>query len=394
MRIAYFDCFSGISGDMTIAAFLDAGLPMRTLSEGLGKLGLDGYSLKKARVMRGAIAGTKFDCVEQKKSSHNHRSLRQILRLIDSSGLNGRVKACSKDIFETIGAAEAKVHGIRPGADVHLHELGQLDSIIDIVGTAIAIDALGIDEVRASRLSMGRTTVATAHGVIPIPGPATLELLKGVPLSISELGAETVTPTGAGIVKTLAKSFGPTPVITLERIGYGAGSRDLEGAPNMLRLIVGRCESSFKTDTVSVIETNIDDMNPQFFEYLFTRLFDAGALDVYTTTIAMKKARPAVMLTAICRRQDLEKISSIIFGETTTIGVRFYEADRLILNRRVIKARTRFGDVKVKVSGGSDGIRTISPEYEDCVRIAASKRIALKTVYDAAKAAKIVRGSA
>ncbi len=390
MRIAYFDCFSGISGDMTIAAFLDAGLSMAKLSGDLAKLKLKGYRLKKSRVMRGAIAGTKFDCIVGTHAGHAHRSLRDILKLIDKSALNSRVKSTAKRIFENIGAAEAKVHGARSKDSVYLHELGELDSIIDIVGAAIAIDSLGIDEIRSSSIRMGRTLVSTMHGTIPIPGPAALELLKGVPVDITEIRAELVTPTGAGIIKTLSSAFGAMPRMKVSAIGYGAGSRDLEEAPNMLRVIIGETLPPLKGDAVTVVEANIDDMNPQYFEYVFERLFAEGALDVFITPIYMKKTRPAFMLTAICYRNDCERISSTIMKETTTIGVRHYDTGRFALERSVRAVRTKYGPIKVKISTGSGGIRTSSPEYEDCLKTARRRRVSLRAVYDAAKAAVVV----
>lgn len=385
MKIAYFDCFSGISGDMTIAALLDAGLSMAELSRELAKLKLKGYKLRKSRVMRGAIAGTKFDCITGAHTSHGHRSVKDILRLIDKSSLSNRVKSTAKRIFENIGAAEAKVHGIKSKDSVYLHELGELDSIIDIVGAAIAIDLLGIDEVRSSSIRMGRTFAQTMHGTIPIPGPAALELLKGVPVDISEIRAELVTPTGAGIIKTLSSGFGSMPRMKISAVGYGAGSRDLKEAPNMLRVVIGEASPLFKSDVVTVIEANIDDMNPQYFEYVFERLFAEGALDVFITPIQMKKSRPAFKLTALSVPGDVEKISAAILSETTTIGVRLYEAGRFILERKTMKARTRYGDISVKVSRLPGGCMNISPEYNDCARAARRTGAALKLVYEEAR---------
>lgn len=386
MRIAYFDCYSGISGDMTVAAFLDAGLPMSELSAGLKKLKLKGYALKKSRVMRGAIAGTKFDCVVREPGHSGCRSLKEILRMIDRSALSGRVKSISMDIFENIGSAEARVHGIRRALDVHLHELGSIDSLVDIVGTAIAVDSLGIGEVRSSGITMGRTLVDTAHGTIPVPGPAALELLKGVPVDIADVDEELVTPTGAGIVKTLAGSFGAMPTMTISKIGYGAGSLDLKRAPNMLRVVIGESSPSFSDGSVMVIEANIDDMSPQYFEHIFERLFNEGALDVYITPVQMKKLRPAFKLSVICERSKLEALSSVIFRESTTIGVRFYEAGRFMLERKTVNVRTAYGAVRVKISGAGGAIRTISPEHDDCMRAAKNKKVPLKVVYEAARA--------
>ena len=387
MRIAYFDCFSGISGDMALAAFLDAGFDMKTLSRELGKLKVGGYEIAKRRVRRGEIVGTKFDCIIDRKRHLFTRSLGEIIALIERSGLNKRTKEMSKDIFAKIGAAEAIVHGLRRKRDITLHELGDVDSIIDIVGVAIALDKLGIDEVHSSRIVMGRTLVKSEHGNWPIPSPASLELLKGVSLEISEIEAELVTPTGAGLLKSLAKSFGSPPRMETAAIGYGAGAMDLKDRPNMLRVILGDTKGRFDEDSICIIETNLDDMSPQGFEYLFERLFKAGALDVYTTAIQMKKTRPAFKLTVLTAPQDRDCVSSVIFRETTTFGIRFYDANRFKLKKEFIKARTRYGELHVKTGQGPDGILTISPEYGECVKLARSKNVPLKVIYDEAKAA-------
>ena len=387
MRIAYLDCFSGISGDMAIAAFLDAGLKLSVLSGELKKLKIKGYRLKAARVRRGEIVGTKFDCITAKGYS-GHRPLKSIISLIDKSSLNSRVKAISKDIFNNIGRAEAKIHGSGKDEAVWLHELGGIDSIIDIVGIAIAVDSLDIDEVYASSINMGRTFVNTAHGTLPVPAPAALELLKGAPVKILDVDAELVTPTGAGLLKTLSKGFGAMPSMKISGIGYGAGTKEIKGFPNMLRLLIGTSSApSFKEEKVLVVETNIDDMNPQHFEYVFERLLSAGAVDAYSTYIQMKKTRPAYKLTVICEPKDLEKISSIIFSETTTIGIRFYEAGRLKLERRMVSAKTKYGRIRVKVSARPGGILTATPEYDDCLKVARSKKVPLREVSDRAREA-------
>lgn len=386
MRIAYFDCYSGISGDMTIGAFLDAGLSFDTLSRELSKLKIKGYELKKAKVKRQHLAGTKFDCVV-KGVKAGHRPIKEIITLIDESSLKVRVKKIAKDIFASIAAAESKVHGANGKSDTPLHELGDIDSIIDIVGTAIAIDELGIDEVYSSAVNLGRTFVNTRHGTLPIPSPASLELLKGVPIKLLDIGSELVTPTGASILKTLSKSFGRLPQVEISRVGYGAGSRDLSDAPNMLRVIIGEAKEAFKEDKVFIVETNIDDMSPQSFEYLFEKLFKIGALDVYVTPIQMKKTRPAFKLTALSEPKDLERISQVILSETTTIGLRFYEAGRFKLDRKIVKAKTRYGDVDVKVASGPGKILKSAPEYDACVRIARKKNVPLKDVYEEARKA-------
>ncbi|MCX5686938.1 MAG: nickel pincer cofactor biosynthesis protein LarC [Candidatus Omnitrophica bacterium] len=385
MRIAYLDCFSGISGDMTVGAFLDAGLSFGKLSKELSKLKMKGYRLKKSRVKRHEIAGTKFDCITD--SPAEGRTKREILSIIGRSSLSNRVKNIAGSIFTNIAEAEAKVHGVRSKEKDHLHELGDTDSIVDIVGAGIAIDELGIDGIYASDISMGRSFVKARHGVLPIPSPASLELLKGVPVEISEIDAELVTPTGAGILKTLSKGFGRMPRMEIDKIGYGAGSRELNERPNMLRVFIGEVRPAFAEDRVSVIETNIDDMNPQNFEYLFEKFFKEGALDAYTTSVQMKKSRPAFLLTVLARPEDLNNLSSVIFSETTTIGLRVYDADRFVLERKFTTVKTKYGVVPVKLARLPKGAFTATPEYDECVKIARSKNVPLKVVYDEAKKA-------
>jgi len=386
MKIAYFDCFSGISGDMTVAAFLDAGLSMRVLSRELARLKVGGYELAARKVKRGEIVGTKFD-VTVKGHGHAHRSLKDILALIDGSGLNKNVKRTAGEIFEAIGKAEAKVHGVRKISSVSFHELGHIDSIVDIVGAAIALDELGIERACASAVTLGRTLTESGHGILPIPGPASLEMLKGVPVRISGIDAELVTPTGAGILKAVCRNFGEAPQMAVSSIGYGAGSRDLKDMPNMLRVLIGENKELFKEDSIVVVEANIDDMSPIAFEHLFERLFSEGALDAHVTNIYMKKTRPAFKLTVLVAEALLKKICSVIFKETPTIGVRYYAARRFKLDRKVVKAKTSHGDVAVKVSAGPGGILTVSPEYESCSRLAKQKKVSFKTIYESARTA-------
>ncbi len=385
MRIAYFDCFSGISGDMTIGAFLDAGLSFGKLSKELSKLKIPGYRFARRQVRRGEIVGIKFDCIPSGKP-RSHSSLKTIISTIEKSQLNDRVKGRAKKIFSEIAAAEAKVHGKANAKDIIFHELGDVDSIVDIVGTAIAIDELRIDKVCSSKVSMGRTIVHSRHGNIPVPSPASLELLRGVPVSISDIDSELVTPTGAGILKALANSFGPMPQMKISAIGYGAGSKEIDGCPNMLRVLIGETAGAFREDSVYVIETNIDDMNPQHMGYAVERLLEAGSLDAYITNIQMKKSRPAFKLTAVADAANLQEIAKTIFKETSAIGLRFYEANRMKLERESVMVKTSYGEVKAKISRGPNGIRTALPEHDDCVRLAREKKAPLKTVYDEAKA--------
>jgi len=373
---------------MVLGALIDAGLDIKFLAKELKKLKLKGYKLTRSKVRRGGLIGTKFSVVvKEVPGKHLHRPLGEILKLIDKSALNGRVKETAKKIFNNIGEAEAKIHGLSDKKNLLLHELGDMDSIIDIVGTAIALDTMDIDEIYSSPMHFGRTLVNTRHGVLPAPSPAALELLKGVPAKISDVDAELVTPTGAGILKTLVKSFGEMPQMKVSKIGHGAGTQELRELPNMLRIMIGQTRAEFKKDRVFVIETNIDDMNPQHFEYLFERLFKEGALDAYTTSIQMKKTRPAFKLTVLSDSSIFDKLCSIIFKETSSIGIRFHEQDRYKLDREIVKVDTGYGRVRVKLSRGPEEVMTVSPEYDDCVRIARSKKVPLKKVYDAAKRA-------
>jgi|GEM_PF-1925 TIGR00299 family protein len=386
MKILYFDCFSGIAGDMVLGALIDAGLDINILKKGLKKLNIKGYELVAKKVMRKALSGTKLDVIIKRPSGgHSHRSLVEVLKLIDDSSLEGRVKDNAKKIFNLIGKAESKIHGIADKKKLHLHELGDIDSIIDIVGVAIAIDSLEIDEIHSSVVSFGRTILNTKGGVLPAPSPASLEILRDVPVKISGVDSELVTPTGAGILKALTKGFGDMPQMRVAQIGYGAGSNELNDIPNMLRVMIGESSSSFEEDKAFVIETNIDDMNPQNFEYLFERLFKDGALDAYTTTVHMKKSRPAFKLTVLSDRTKLEKLCSTIFSETTSIGIRYYEVDRFKLRREIVKVNTRYGNINVKLSKCPDNTFTVSPEYEECVKAARAEGVPLKRVYEEAK---------
>ena len=388
MKILYFDCFSGIAGDMALGALIDAGLGIDILSRELKKLKIKGYELVASKVMRKHVSGTKFDVVvKNSPGAHSHRALSEILTLIDDSSLKSAVKENAKKIFNIIGKAESKIHGISDKKKIHLHELGDIDSIIDIVGLAIAIDALGIDEICSSPVNFGRTILDTKGGVLPAPSPASLEILRGAPVKISGIDSELVTPTGAGILKALSKGFGDMPQMKVSRIGYGAGTHESGEIPNMLRVIIGETAAAFEEDKAFVIETNIDDMNPQNFEYLFEKLLKEGALDAYTTTVQMKKSRPAFKLTVLSDRLKLERLCSIIFNETTSIGIRYYEVDRFKLRREMVKVDTKYGNIKVKLSKGPDNILTVSPEYEECVKAARAKGVPLKRIYEEARKA-------
>lgn len=383
MRIAYFDCFSGVSGDMILGALLDVGLPVEELRSGLSLLKLQGFELKAAKVRKGPFTGTKVDVmVTEERPPHRHLS--DILDILEQGDLDEGTKEDAKRIFTRLAEAEAKVHGTRI-EEVHFHEVGAIDAIVDVVGAAFGLRRLGIERLYASPLNLGSGFVEGAHGRLPVPAPGTLELLKGIPAYSSGIEAELTTPTGAAILSTVASCFGPLPRMTIQKIGYGAGTRDLTEQPNLLRLITGEAREAFEEDQIAVLEANIDDMNPQFFEPLMERLFEAGAFDVSFTPIIMKKSRPAVKLTVLADRSLAESLSALVLSESTTFGVRIYEVQRRKLRRETIEVKTRFGLVRVKCGFLGEKLLTSSPEYEDCKQIALSQKIPIGEVYEEAR---------
>ena len=382
MKIAYFDCCSGISGDMVIGALIDSGLDVKTLQKELKKLPIKDYSISAPRDERHHITGIKFK-VRFKESRH-HRTFKDIKNLISRSKLSYKVKELSTTIFFNLAKAEAKVHGCEID-DVHFHEVGAIDSIIDIVGTAIGIEQLDIEKVYASPLPLGSGWVKTLHGRMPVPAPATLELLKDVTVAPSPVASELTTPTGAAIIKTVAQGFGDMPKMKIQNTGYGIGDKVFKEIPNVLRLIIG--ERSGDPEKLLIMETNIDDMNPQIYDYLMTMLFKKGALDVFLTPIQMKKGRPAMLLKVLCPAKQKNVLMNTIFEETTTLGVRTYEVNRYCLERKIEDVLTSYGKVRVKVSLKNGKPINIQPEYEDCRKIAQKKNVPLKQVMDAAKKA-------
>ncbi len=383
MRIAYFDCFSGISGNMILGALLDAGLPLDDLRRELNKLPLSGYEIEATRVTRQGLAGIYVEVRVQEEQPE--RTLGDILAVIAGSTLPERVKDQSQRIFTCLAAAEGRVHD-QDAEVVRLHEVGAVDAMVDVVGTAIGLQLLGIDRVECSPLNLGHGFVRARHGVLPVPAPATLELLRGVPVYSRGAAHETVTPTGAAIVASLAARFGPLPTMTVEGVGYGAGKADLE-RPNLLRLVLGQAQEigqAYLSDAVTVLETNLDDMNPQFYDYVMERLFAAGALDVYLTPIQMKKNRPGVALSVLCHHAQVEEMLAIVFAETSTLGVRVSERTRRCLERTTTVLSTRFGEIRVKVACRGEAILHVAPEYEDCKRAARQHGVTLSAVYQEA----------
>jgi len=387
MKIAYFDCFSGISGDMTVGALLDAGLKIETLEKELNKLGLSGYQLEVNKVVKKGISATQFKV--KIKEEGVERRFKDILDILEKSKLDEEIKKETEKIFFNIAQAESKIH--RKDIDkIHFHEIGGLDSIIDITSAVIGIKTLGIEEIHSSALPVGKGFVKCAHGVIPVPAPATLELLKNIPIYSGGIESEMITPTGAGIIGTLAKSFGERPLMKIERIGYGAGEKEFT-IPNLLRVSIGEkilkvenLKDGYVSDEAILIETNIDDMNPEFYDYIMDQLFSQGALDVFLTPIQMKKNRPAHMLSIIVYEQNLKEILEVLFSESTTLGIRIREIKRLRLAQQNFIAETKYGKIKVKVGMFKGEIKNIAPEYEDCKKIAKQHKVPLKEVYDEA----------
>jgi uncharacterized protein (TIGR00299 family) protein len=382
MKIAYLDCFSGIAGDMFLAALLDAGLvPAPFLSEKLSQLGLGPVRVHTEKVVRQGITATHLR-FETSSEPHEHRHWSEIRALIKRSSLAPAEKARAIAIFQSLAEAEAKIHGI-PLESVHFHELGALDSILDIVGAAVAIESLQIDRWYASKINVGSGTVRTAHGRLPVPAPATLELLRGLPVYASEIETELVTPTGAAILKHLAPDFS-MPTARWQQIGYGAGTKDLPQQPNVLRLLVGESVAAFENDETVVIETEIDDMNPEFFPYVQQKLLEQGAKSVSAQNILMKKGRPGLLVRVLCDALLVDKLCETLFRETTTLGAIYYPVHRKKLTRKIIEVETKHGKVRVKLGLLGSEIINIAPEYEDCKKIADEQGVALKEIYRAA----------
>ncbi len=379
MRIAYGDLIGGVSGDMFAAALLDLGLPLNQLKAELKKVPTLKYRLEVTKKTVHSIRASRFRVICGKKESD--RSWKQIRSLIQQSALEPGIKEKGLKIFTRLAEAEGKIHGVSPDK-VHFHEVGATDSIVDIMAAAIGCHYLKIDSFHFSRIPLGRGLTRTRHGPLPLPGPATLELLKGLPVEWIDLEGETVTPTGAAIVAALGNRYGNQPQMTIEKIGYGAGQKVFPDRPNLFRLILGKDEASWKQEEMLVMETNIDDMNPEFYDYVLDRLFAAGARDVFLSTIQMKKNRPGTLLRVIAQPSHREKIAKILFRETSTIGIRYYPVNRMILKRTSKKVKTRFGPVKVKMIEEPDGTKRATPEYEDLKRIATAKKIPLKALYD------------
>lgn len=450
MRLAYLDCFSGISGDMFLGALVDAGVSATLLEETVRALDL-GAELKISRVDRSGITATKVDVIvrgdarvgqatspvrdqrhdhghcDDHRHDHDHvhvsegpsfspaetaaqnetagfsrrhehgRHLSEIKKIIAATPLSETAKQRATAIFEALGAAEAKIHDV-PIEKIHFHEVGAVDAIVDIVCAAVGAEALGVGEFVCSPLNVGGGTVKCAHGVFPVPAPAVVELLHGAPVFSSGIEAELVTPTGAAIVKALASRFAPVPAMKIEKSGYGAGTRDFHGHANVCRIVIGTTGADARTEghvahvevpreTITVLEANLDDMTPEVFGYVMERALAAGALDVFATAVQMKKSRPGMLLTVLCKPEDSSPLTKLIFSETTTLGVRMREEKRATLVRRFETVETRWGAVRMKVANLNGSIANCAPEFDDCRRLAEQHHIPLKTVMQEAMSA-------
>ncbi|MSR82834.1 MAG: nickel pincer cofactor biosynthesis protein LarC [Candidatus Latescibacteria bacterium] len=436
MKIAYFDCFSGISGDMVLGALVDAGLDPAALQAELDKLELPGLSLSFQRTSRQAIAATLAsvclagDAIAPEQEhhlepgqgrdhrhdhshshehphphppslayehaappkrdhgpshEHGHHHLGDILERIRNSRLDAEVKERACRIFERLAEAEAQVHGLPP-AQVHLHEVGAMDAVADIVGAVAGLRLLGVEKVYSSALRDGTGFVRCAHGRYPVPVPGVLALCRDIPFEQTEIRAELVTPTGAAIITTLASVWGPAPPFRLERVGYGAGRRQLEEIPNVLRIRIGHTTQAYQQERAVLVEANIDDMNPEVYGYLSERLLEQGVRDVYLTPIQMKKGRPGTLLSVLAGEEQVDLVVELLLAETTTLGVRFHPVERRKLERGSITVETGYGPVRIKV-GHLGERRRYAPEYEDCARLARQYQVPLLQVYEAARAA-------
>jgi len=404
-RVLYLDGFSGISGDMLLGAFLDAGLPIEALRTALGSLAVSGYSIAAEPVLRAGVSATRFVVQEDggpghehshahvdeqgnvhvhshahdHEPGHHHNSLPEIRALIDASSLSQSGKTRAKALFQRLADAEARIHQM-PIEEVHLHEVGELDSIIDIVGAVFAMEWAGADRIVCSPLNVGGGTVKSAHGIFPVPAPATLALLGDAPIYSGSIQKELVTPTGALLATSYADSFGPIPPMTIEKIGYGAGTRDNEGTPNVLRILIGQSTERPHSERVVVIECEIDDMNPQLFGTAMERLYAAGALEVFYVPVQMKKNRPGTLLTVVAKPERKGEIADIIFREATTIGLRHSEVARECLQRELVTVDTPLGAVRVKVARRDGRVVNAAPEFDDCARLAAAHNLPVKEV--------------
>ncbi|MHC4600765.1 MAG: nickel pincer cofactor biosynthesis protein LarC [Planctomycetota bacterium] len=383
--IAYFDCFSGVAGDMILGALVDAGLALEALREALEPLSLDGYALEARRVRKGPLAGTKVDVVIDRKDPP-FRDAGALIACVRDSGLADDVKERSVRIFERLGRAEAVVHGVSAD-EVHFHDLALVDTAVDVVGAVAGLRILGVSVVQASPISVGRGFLTCGHGRLPVPPPASVEILKGIPTIEIPVEGEIATPTGCAILAELAQAFGPRPPMVYDRVGYGAGEKDLPGAPNLLRLFLGRPGAPEEADRAVVLETNLDDLPGQVLGPLYRTLLEAGALDVWVVPVTMKKGRPGNLLSVLTPVEAVGAIESILFRETTSLGIRRHEVLRSKLQRRVERVETGYGPVRIKVGILPDGAEKGAPEFDDCLALSQKCGVPVREVLEAARSA-------
>jgi len=393
MKLAYLDAFSGISGDMTVGALLHLGVPLAAVRDAIETLRLGAVEVSAERVERSGIVATKFHVRVHGEHpehgahvhDHGHRAWTDIRRLLETSALSERVRAGALAIFARLAEAEGRVHGV-PAEKVAFHEVGALDAIVDVVGAALGFVHLGVDAIHVSPLPLGQGRVRSAHGALPVPAPAVVELLAGRPVRPEDGAGELVTPTGAAIVAALARPE-PAPEMRITAVGYGAGERVLGDRPNLLRILVGEPLVTVGTDDVVVLETTIDDMSPQLYEHVLDRLLAAGARDVFLVPVVMKKSRPGTMLRVLASPADRDRLATIVFTETSTIGLRWTTWRRIVLPREERAVETEYGTVRVKISRAPDGTLNVAPEFDDCRRLATEREVPLKMVHQAALAA-------
>jgi len=391
MGIAYLDCFCGISGDMTLGALVDLGVDLDQLTAELRKISLPEWELRAEKVVKRGIMATQVTVDVPHEHGHSHddhghgRTMGQIAELIQESDLTEHVKHRSLAVFDKLAEAEAKIHGTTP-EKVHFHEVGAVDAVVDIVGAVVGFELLGAERIHASSVPVSHGMITFSHGTYPVPAPATLEIIKGLPTRTLDVEGETVTPTGAAILATLATHLGPMPPMRVENVGYGAGVSEFGEIPNVLRIVYGEtaAQEGVEQDTVCLLEANIDDMNPEFYDAAMAALFAAGALDAWLTPIQMKKGRPAVTLAALVHPDGLDEVTRAIFEHTTTFGVRIGEMSRRCLEREHVEVDTEYGRIRVKVAREGERITTASPEYEDCREAARAHSVPLKQVYQEA----------
>ena len=391
MRQDYLDCSSGISGDMFLAVLIDAGVPVDRLFTELKKLPLGFYEFKRTRAVRGGLVGTRVEI--RAPGEQPHRTLPDIQNLLEMASLPAQAASQALKVFSRLAEVEGRLHNLPPG-EVHFHEVGAVDAVVDIVGACVGLELLEISDLVCSPLNVGGGRVEAAHGTLPVPAPATAELLKDLPIYSSGVEGELVTPTGAALVSTLASGFGPLPPMKVNRIGYGAGERDFPGLSNLARLFVGERVEAVEgrsgapgDELVSVIEANVDDMSPQLYGHFLEQALAAGALDVTCTATQMKKNRPGLTISILCEPERGETLSQLLFAETTTIGVRIHETRRKVLERELVTVETPYGAITVKVARREGKVVNVAPEFDACQRLAAEKSVPLKQVMMAAEAA-------